>query len=47
MVHTSLPTFNMDISETGCCPRFDPTGWDGEEFGRLRLGQDDTSALYT
>jgi hypothetical protein len=22
----------MDTSETGCCPRFDPAGWDGEEF---------------
>ena len=22
----------MDNSETGCCPRFDPSGWDGEEF---------------
>lgn len=32
MVQTSLPKFNMDKSETGCCPRFDPTGWDGEEF---------------
>ncbi len=27
-----LPKFNMDNSETGCCPRFDPTGWDGEEI---------------
>lgn len=32
MVATALPRFNMDNSETGCCPRFDPTGWDGEEF---------------
>ena len=32
MVATTLPKFNMDNSETGCCPRFDPTGWDGEEF---------------
>lgn len=32
MVATQLPRFNMDNSETGCCPRFDPTGWDGEEF---------------
>ena len=27
-----LPVFNMDKSESGCCPRFDPTGWDEEEF---------------
>ena len=32
MSHSTLPTFNMDRSETNCCPRFDPTGWDGEEF---------------
>ena len=32
MAATTLPRFNMDNSETGCCPRFDPTGWDGEEF---------------
>ena len=30
MAATKLPRFNMDKSETGCCPRFDPTGWDGE-----------------
>jgi hypothetical protein len=32
MGKTTLPEFNMDTSETGCCPRFDPAGWDGEEF---------------
>ncbi|MGI9516142.1 MAG: hydrolase [Pirellulaceae bacterium] len=32
MAHSKLPPFNMDLSETDCCPRFDPTGWDGEEF---------------
>lgn len=32
MATETLPRFNMDRSETGCCPRFDPTGWDGEEF---------------
>lgn len=32
MVTTSLPEFNMDNSETGCCPRFNPAGWDGEQF---------------
>ena len=29
---TRLPPFNMDTSETGCCPRFDQTGWDGAEI---------------
>jgi hypothetical protein len=28
----TLPKFNMDRSETGCCPRFDPAGWDEAEF---------------
>jgi hypothetical protein len=32
MATATLPTFNMDNSETGCCPRFDPTGWDEQEF---------------
>jgi hypothetical protein len=32
MAGTTLPKFNMDNSETGCCPRFDPTGWDEGEF---------------
>ena len=29
---TTLPRFNMDNSETGCCPRFDPTDWDEAEI---------------
>ena len=32
MAQQTLPKFNMDRSETGCCPRFDPTGWEGKEF---------------
>lgn len=32
MATSTLPKFNMDNSETGCCPRFDPSGWDEEEF---------------
>ncbi len=32
MTRTTLPKCNMENSETGCCPRFDPTPWDGEEF---------------
>jgi hypothetical protein len=32
MAATTLPAYNMDNSETGCCPRFDPSGWDGGEF---------------
>ena len=31
MAVTTLPTYNMDNAETGCCPRFDPSGWDGAE----------------
>ena len=29
---TTLPMFDMDTSETGCCPRFDTTGWDEAEI---------------
>jgi hypothetical protein len=25
---TDIPEMNMDDSETGCCPKFDPTHWD-------------------
>ena len=32
MADAALPVFNMDTSETGCCPRFDPTGWDDGEI---------------
>ena len=32
MPQTTLPKFNMDKSETGCCPRFDPAGWDGAQL---------------
>ena len=32
MVTTSLPKFDREANETGCCPRFNPAGWDGEEF---------------
>jgi len=31
-MNSTLPKMNMDRSETGCCPRFDPTAWDGAEF---------------
>lgn len=29
MTTDSLPKMNMTADETGCCPRFDPEGWDG------------------
>ena len=32
MSSATLPPFNLDNSETGCCPRFDPNGWDDAEF---------------
>ena len=32
MTQQTLPKMNMDKSETGCCPRFDPAPWDGQEF---------------
>lgn len=27
-----VPKTNMDTSETGCCPRFDPKNWEEKEF---------------
>jgi hypothetical protein len=27
-----LPRMNMETDETGCCPRFDPLGWDGRHL---------------
>ena len=32
MATMTLPRFNMDNSETDCCPQFDPADWDGAEF---------------
>jgi hypothetical protein len=32
MVHTTLPKVSWDRSATGCCPPFDPAGWDEQEF---------------
>lgn len=32
MAVNTLPRFNMDNAETGCCPRFDPAGWEGAEI---------------
>lgn len=32
MVRQTLPKFDMEACETGCCPPFDPAAWDGEEF---------------
>lgn len=32
MPYDSLPFYDLTDNETGCCPRFDPTGWDGLEL---------------
>jgi hypothetical protein len=32
MTRDTLPKYNLDQSETGCCPPFDPAPWEGEEF---------------
>jgi len=32
MTTNELPQMNMDLAETGCCPLFNPEGWDGEEI---------------
>jgi hypothetical protein len=32
MAQSTLPKFNMDNSETGCCPRFDAEPWRNQEI---------------
>lgn len=32
MDENALPKMNMDMSETGCCPKFEPRGWDGQQL---------------
>ncbi len=32
MIRTTLPELDPQKSETGCCPKFDPSAWDGETF---------------
>jgi len=27
-----LPKMNMDMSETGCCPKFNPEAWNEKVF---------------
>lgn len=28
----TVPKYDMSDNPTGCCPRFDPSGWDGQEL---------------
>ena len=32
MEANALPTYDMSDNPTGCCPRFDPSGWDGRDL---------------
>lgn len=32
METNALPKIDMSINETGCCPKFDPEGWDGRHL---------------
>ena len=32
METNTLPTYDMSDTTTGCCPRFNPEGWDGAEI---------------
>jgi len=32
METNALPTYDMSDNPTGCCPRFDPTGWDDQHL---------------
>jgi hypothetical protein len=31
MKTNSLPHYDDSINTTGCCPKFNPDGWDGQE----------------
>ena len=43
-----LPKMNMDTSETGCCPRFEPEGWDKNElqFDNKKFIKAETISLF-
>lgn len=30
MKQNAIPHYDMSVNETGCCPRFNPAGWDNE-----------------
>lgn len=32
MQTNALPKYDDSVNETGCCPRFNPEGWDGQEL---------------
>lgn len=32
MTSSTLPKLNTKDNPTGCCPRFNPKGWDGQKF---------------
>jgi hypothetical protein len=32
MLVNSLPHFDDSVNTTGCCPKFNPEGWDGQEL---------------
>ncbi len=43
-----IPTMDMTNSPTGCCPVFDPAGWDNKLFGfeRLRFVQATSRSFF-
>ena len=44
-----IPPANTDNSTTGCCPQFDPSGWDGQTFvfeGKNFVKAETRSFLY-
>ena len=47
MQTNTLPTMNMDTSETGCCPKFVSEGWDGTqiEFQDKRFARAETRSF--
>jgi hypothetical protein len=47
MRENQLPTYDMSVNTTGCCPRFNPEGWDEQElhFHDKRFLRAETRAL--
>jgi hypothetical protein len=45
MQTNQLPFYDDSVNETGCCPRFDSTGWDGQGLAAGR-GTIDAPAYF-
>lgn len=49
MQTNALPRYDDGVNETGCCPRFNPDGWDGQDLhfkDKLFLHAETRSAMH-